>query len=84
MKEYVRATPADPEAFRAAAAESYANELGLVPEPGVMTEHELVRLDELDMQFQELEWLEGSPAPVPTSVKVRAGVSLSFTATEEI
>jgi hypothetical protein len=49
-----------------------------------MTEHELVRLDELDMQFQELEWLEGSPAPVPTSVKVRAGVSLSFTATEEI
>lgn len=84
MKEYVRATPADPEAFRAAAAESYANELGLVPEPGVMTEHELVRLDELDMQFQELEWLEGSPAPIPTSVKVRAGVSLSFTATEEI
>jgi len=83
MREYVKATPADPEAFRAAAAEAYASELGLVPEPGIMTKLELLRLEEIDEQFQEPEWLEGSPAPVPTSVKVRAGINLSLTRTEE-
>jgi lipoate-protein ligase A len=78
MREYVMATPADPEAFRLAAVGSFGAALGLEPQPGSLTDGEMRHLEALDAQFQDPEWLEGMPGPAGTEwqVKVRAGVTL--------
>jgi lipoate-protein ligase A len=76
MRRYVRATPADPAAFRAAAASAYAAALGLDPVPGGLTPYEEQRLAELDGCFTSPEWVQGPGRPEPPcrQVKVRAGV----------
>jgi lipoate-protein ligase A len=83
MRRYVMATPADPERFRQQAVRSYGLALGLAPLPGDLTEHESDRLAELDRRFVDQDWLEGTPGPAPTEVKVRAGVSVALAGREK-
>ena len=83
MREYVMATPADPADFRRQLVRCYAEALGLRPEWGGLSDYECDQLAELDRQFEDPEWLEGLPAPPPTSVKVRGGVNLSLASREE-
>jgi lipoate---protein ligase len=76
MRRYVAATPADPEAFKTASAEAYAEALGLEPRDGELTPQEQARVVELDRRFEEREWLSGParPATAAAQVKIRAGV----------
>lgn len=76
MRRYVAATPADAEAFKAAAAREYARALGLEPAPGEPAEHERRRVRALDRRFRSEAWVRGPERPEPPAreVKVRAGV----------
>lgn len=76
MRRFVAATPADTEAFKAAAVPAYAELLGLDPRPGALGPLEEARLAELDRRFADPEWLRGPARPPAeaTQVKVRAGV----------
>ena len=86
MERFVTATPADPAAFRAAAATAYGEALGLDPVSGRLSDRERERLHEIDGRFLSPAWLQGPERPdpkcspggagVPTArtVKVRAGV----------
>lgn len=82
MERYVRATPADPAAFRAAAVAAYGESLGLQPVPGMLSPYERERLVELDAQFLSPEWLRGplAPAAPRPQVKIRAGVYVDWSA----
>jgi lipoate---protein ligase len=81
MERYVRATPADAAAFRAAAIAAYGEALGLEPVPGSLSPYERKRLFELDEQFRSPDWLRGPrrPAPPCSQVKIRAGVYVDWT-----
>ena len=79
MRRYVLATPADADAFRAAAISFYAESLGLEPVPGCLSAYERRRLSELDERFASPEWVRGPARPEAAcapaaTVKVRAGV----------
>jgi lipoate-protein ligase A len=76
MRRFVAATPADAATFKAAAADSYADALGLDPRPGTLAPQELARAAELDRLFEDPAWLRGPARPpaAATQVKVRAGV----------
>ncbi|HEV3365754.1 MAG TPA: hypothetical protein VG795_16750 [Acidimicrobiia bacterium] len=85
MERYVLATPADPAAFRSAAAAAYAETFGLEPVQGALSSYERERLFELDDQFQSPDWLRGPlrPAPPRPQVKIRAGVYLDWSVERE-
>jgi lipoate-protein ligase A len=76
MRRYVAATPADAGVFKTAAAQAYAERLGLEPQDGALTPDEQARVAELDRRFEEPEWLRGPAraAAAATQVKIRAGV----------
>ena len=77
MRRFVNATPADPQAFRDAAVDAYADALGLTPRTGELTDVEQKALVELDDRFSSAEWLagpHGRPARAVREVKIRAGV----------
>lgn len=78
MRRYVQATPADPDRFRLEAVASYARALALAPQRSGLSAREWEQLEDLDRQFEDPEWLEGPPAPMPTDIKVRGGVTLAL------
>ncbi len=78
MRRHVAAHPADPAAFRAAAAAAYGAALGLTPTPGRLTPSEQRHLARYDKEFLDDDWMEGpirAPEPV-WKVKIRAGVEV--------
>ncbi|EHR50185.1 lipoate-protein ligase A [Saccharomonospora marina XMU15] len=82
MRRYVAATPADPAAFKQAAARAYARALGLRAEPGDLTSGERAALAELDARFSSEEWTAGPgsrAARPPDGIKIRAGVWVGTT-----
>lgn len=78
MRRFVAATPADADTFRRAAEVAYGEALGLVPRRGGLTPGERARVRQLDRQFCDPRWINGSVRPSRTQwqAKVRAGVSV--------
>lgn len=79
VRRYVAATSADPESFRSAAVREYARALGLEPRAGALDAREERRLAQLDLRFEDPEWVRGPARPVPPvwRAKIRAGVSVA-------
>jgi len=84
MRRYLLPTPADPDAFTAAATRAYGASLGLSPRIGRLSAYEEEKLAEIDDEFVEDEWLRGTPRGPATvwQVKVKAGVFLLRAADE--
>jgi lipoate---protein ligase len=76
MRAYVRATPVDPEAFKAALVARYSDHLGVAAEEGELTRHEWMKVDELDARFSDAAWLAGPARPQPAvrQIKIRSEV----------
>lgn len=76
VRRFVAPHPADRDAFCSVATDAYAEQLDLEPAAGSLSADERRRLDELDRQFVDPNWVEGParPAAAPWRVKVRAGV----------
>jgi lipoate---protein ligase len=76
MRRYVAPTPTDPVIFRDAAIDAYSRQLDLPAQSGEFNDGELRELSELDLRFEDPEWLAGADRAEPSAwqVKVRAGV----------